>query len=300
MLRRVREWIFWRIQGLRYRGFAGYLTLLDWLHLPIKTRYGFRWVPTFDENSIHSFFHREHFLEESDLRFVARFLQEGDLFIDIGAHHGIYSLLAALCVKPSGKVISFEPSPRERARLLRNIAVNNLEEIIHVEPYALADKKGEATLFLAPYYESGMNSLRPPNVTTFSHSTPITVQTHTLDDYVREHSIQSIRLIKMDAEGAELSILRGSINVVTRIRPVWLIEVATQRTLPWGYAAEEVIRFLETHGYQWYITQKEGLQPFRYTPGTALGRNYLAIPEEQVDSILAYLEKKPFQGFPKS
>lgn len=201
-------------------------------------------------------------------------------------------------MRPSGKVISFEPSPRERRRLLCNISANKLENIIHVESHALADKQGKATLFISPSYESGLNSLSPPN-TPLGEAVPVTVLTYTLDDYVRERSIHTIRLIKMDAEGAELSILRSSTYVLTQIRPVWLVEVDARRTLPWGYAAEEILRFLETYGYQWYITRREGLEPFHYTSGTELNRNYLALPQEQVDNILAYLQRRPFQGFPK-
>ncbi|MCS7162211.1 MAG: FkbM family methyltransferase [Bacteroidia bacterium] len=298
MLRRLKNWFLQKIQEMPFRVFRWRVKLLDLFHLPIRTRYGFRFIPTFDENSILALFHRDHRLEEYDLRFVARFLRQGDIFIDIGAHHGLYSLLADICVKPYGKVISFEPSPRERSRLLNNIAANKLEKIVHVEAYALTDKKGEATLFVSSSYESGLNSLKPPN-SQFNIESTITIQTYTLDDYVKEHSINTIRLIKMDAEGAELSILRRSIDVLTRIRPVWLIEVESFRTLPWGYAAEEILRFLEAYGYRWYVAQKEGLQPFHYTPETRLNRNYIAIPQEQAETILAYLQQRPFRGFPK-
>jgi len=55
--------------------------------------------------------------EPSERRLVERFVKQSMTVLDIGAHNGFYTLLAAKKVGPAGKVIAFEPSPRERARL---------------------------------------------------------------------------------------------------------------------------------------------------------------------------------------
>src|SRR5277367_1587873 len=51
-----------------------------------------------------------------DLRFLWKFLQPGMTFLDVGAHHGLYSIMAAKKLGRDGRVIAFEPSPRERQR----------------------------------------------------------------------------------------------------------------------------------------------------------------------------------------
>jgi FkbM family methyltransferase len=81
--------------------------------------------------------------------------------LDVGAHNGFYTLLASKRVGPTGQVIAFEPSPRERQRLLSNLWINGCSNVI-VEPVALADEDSVATLFVVSGAETGCNSLRPP------------------------------------------------------------------------------------------------------------------------------------------
>src|SRR5277367_4156815 len=59
--------------------------------------------------------------EKSEVNFVQQYLRSGMTVLDIGAHHGLYTLLASLRVGERGRVIAFEPSPRERVRLERHI-----------------------------------------------------------------------------------------------------------------------------------------------------------------------------------
>jgi hypothetical protein len=67
--------------------------------------------------------------------------------LDLGAHHGVYTLLACKRVGASGMVIAFEPSRRERERLRRHLRVNRCSNA-RIAPYALSERAGEADLFL--------------------------------------------------------------------------------------------------------------------------------------------------------
>jgi SAM-dependent methyltransferase len=69
-------------------------------------------------------------------KFLARFLKQGMCFFDIGANQGFFTLLAAQIINGSGRVVAFEPSPREFARLSRNIKINRFENVVF-EPVAL-------------------------------------------------------------------------------------------------------------------------------------------------------------------
>ncbi len=83
--------------------------------------------------------------------------------LDIGAHHGLYTLLAARRVGPRGKVVAFEPSPREKRKLLLNMRLNRLRNI-QVSACALGNCEGDAELYLVDGKDAASNSHRPPNV----------------------------------------------------------------------------------------------------------------------------------------
>jgi len=81
--------------------------------------------------------------EDGETRFVQKFLRPGMTVVDVGAHHGLYTLLASKGVGRRGKVIAFEPSMRERRRLLSHLRVNACWNVV-LEGCALGDEVGEA------------------------------------------------------------------------------------------------------------------------------------------------------------
>ncbi|MEM2045735.1 MAG: FkbM family methyltransferase [Candidatus Bathyarchaeia archaeon] len=219
--------------------------------------------------------------ETAERRFVERFLKEGMTVLDIGAHHGFYTILAAKKVGPSGRVIAFEPSPRERRRLLRHLKLNRCTNV-KVEPLALASKEGETTLFLVDGRDTGCNSLRPPAVS--EPTKEITVSTMALDSYLEKEGIYRVDFIKMDVEGAELEVLKGAKRFLERTpRPVILCEVDDYRTRAWGYPARAIIKLLEDYGYQWFgLSDEGGLVPLDQRDSY----NLVAIPKEEVAGLL--------------
>src|SRR5439155_14870569 len=84
-------------------------------------------------------------------------------FFDVGAYHGIYTIIAAKRLGHSGSVVAFEPSPRERRRLRLHLRYNRITSV-KVEPYAVAGEEGEASLRMIVEGYTTMNSLRQPAV----------------------------------------------------------------------------------------------------------------------------------------
>jgi FkbM family methyltransferase len=175
--------------------------------------------------------------------------------LDIGAHQGLYTLLASRCVRPSGHVFSFEPSPRERRALRLNLAMNFCSNV-SVQPLALGSQETTADLYVVDEYNTGYNSLRPPNVPQPTSAVPVRVRT--LDNWLSEKGIDRVDFIKLDVEGAELSVLKGARESLARTHPVLLVEVAQIRTSAWGYDAQEIGRFLEDMGYECFEILDEG------------------------------------------
>jgi FkbM family methyltransferase len=226
--------------------------------------------------------------EESERRFVTRFLQEGMTVLDIGAHHGIYTLLAAMKVGRKGCVIAFEPSPRERGRLLAHLRLNRISGYVTVCPLALSRDAGEGTLFVVEGTDTGCNSLRPPRTTDPTRAAII--HRIRLDDYLRENKIDRVDFIKMDVEGGELDVLDGATELLSRPhRPVILTEIDDSRTAPWGYAAAAIFDFLAERDYAWFSIAQEGT--LRVAPrGERYSGNLLAFPRERLQQASGFMQ----------
>src|SRR5262249_53768748 len=181
--------------------------------------------------------------EGAELAFVEKFLRPGMTVLDIGAHQGIYSLLASKCVGASGRVFCFEPSPRERRALRLNLAIN-FSWNVAVQALALGRQETTGHLFVVQAIYTGCNSLRPPSE-VFGPTKIVSVKVTSLDQWLLRNHVSHVDFIKVDVEGAELDVLTGASRLLqNRPRPLIFAEVQDLRTAPWGYKAEEIVKFL--------------------------------------------------------
>jgi FkbM family methyltransferase len=217
--------------------------------------------------------------ESAEILFTQRYLQSGMTVLDIGAHHGLYTVLASKRVGSTGKVVAFEPSPRERKQLVRNVRINFCSNV-HIEPYALGKDPARDSLYVVEGGEDGCNSLRPPAVQ--SETRPVPVEVVTLDSIASKLGLTKVDFVKLDVEGAELDVLKGAGGLLRTIpRPVLLVEVYDIRTQPWGYKAREIVEFLDQKGYRWFELLSDGsVRPVEPTL-QVYDANLVAIPEEQ-------------------
>jgi FkbM family methyltransferase len=223
--------------------------------------------------------------ENSELRFVEGFLRPGMTVLDIGAHHGLYTLLSSKRVGLTGRVIAFEPSPRERIRLQRHLRLNRCDNV-RVEDCALGREIGDAELFLVDGAEDWCNSLRPP--VTASPTAQVSVKVRQLDCFVADAGIKKVDFIKLDVEGAELDVLRGANSLLHGSwRPVILVEVYDIRTRPWGYAANEIVRFLKNVNYCFFTVLKGGTLRAVSAELDSYDTNLVAVPLERLGEVMA-------------
>jgi FkbM family methyltransferase len=221
--------------------------------------------------------------ENTERSFVERFLRPGMTVLDIGAHHGYYTLLASRKVGPRGFVLAIEPSPRERKRLRLHLRINRCKNV-HVESRALGEAAGSAEFYLIRGTETGCNSLRAPNVPQDTERVSVSVEC--LDGVLQDHRIECVDFIKLDVEGAELSVLRGARQLLSnKPRPVILAEVQDIRTRPWGYRALEVVRYLSSADYRWFRPLPDGSLEGIDTALEEYDGNFVAIPEERVAAL---------------
>jgi FkbM family methyltransferase len=178
-------------------------------------------------------------------------LQPGDTFIDIGANIGLYSILAARRVGATGRVLSFEPSPREFSRLLANLALN---EAGAVTPFsvALGSTPGFFDLHIAPTH-TGLNTLQVSDAArhAFGGDRVQRVGVVRFDDAIAPLLAgQRAKLMKIDVEGAEMDVLMGmekslAAGFVDRI----VVEITPKFLSAFGRTKDELYDLMERHGY---------------------------------------------------
>lgn len=146
-------------------------------------------------------------------------LKQGDTFWDIGAHIGLFSLIASDRVGSEGTVHSFEPMNENRARLYKTLEAN---EVTNVKVHDEAVSDHVSTAVLHGHTASLMWSLRDREADAGGQPVSCT----TIDALVSQLGCPT--LIKIDAEGSELDVLKGAKNTVNEHSPAFLVEFTDQ------------------------------------------------------------------------
>jgi len=158
------------------------------------------------------------FFDPLDEAFVWKYLDINEgVFIDIGAHVGKYTIIMAKKLEGTGTVLAFEPHPINFKLLLVNLHLN---KIYNVLPFNMAcySSNGYTDLYVAE--ESGLHSLILPR-----SKNKIRIKTVMLDHIIEKLCISNIRLIKIDVEGAEVEVIKGSIKTIEKHHPTLIVEV---------------------------------------------------------------------------
>jgi FkbM family methyltransferase len=138
---------------------------------------------------------------------IVSLLAPGGVFYDIGANAGYYSLIASKIVGPDGRVIAFDPVPKNAETVREQIALNGFDERCKVERLAVSGASGSFSFVID---EVNANShLSEHNVPHLKNTGQvIEVAAVTLDEYAAGNPRPA--LIKMDIEGAEVDALKGA------------------------------------------------------------------------------------------
>jgi FkbM family methyltransferase len=168
----------------------------------------------------------------------------GGIVIDIGANVGVYA--ARMASPPiNARVFAFEPSPATFDLLTRNMTENGLTSVRCI-PAAVATSTGLATLYLDR--SASCDSLVLPEDPELEARIrgSVRVKTLSLEDIYTGHGLNSCNVIKIDAEGAELGILRSASREVIRNATNYVVEYHDYLT---GYDHRELVLRLEGAGF---------------------------------------------------
>lgn len=242
--------------------------------ISFKTLWGTKMTSYLPEGNT---FYYYGYCEANLTNFLLRFIKEGDVVLDVGAHVGFYSMLTSSLVETKGRVYSFEPTPwtykllKENTEKLSNVTLNNK---------AVSDKK-EIISFkdYGPGY-GAYNTAHKEGSILKKKAETINIETVVLDEYCKGGNIAP-DLIKLDAEGYEYAILQGMVNILEVNRPVVTLEVAGGEE--WSGNCKKSIEFLVSKKYKPY---EMGLDGF-ISPHT-IKDNY----EYEYDNLLFVPEEK--------
>ncbi|WP_237561774.1 FkbM family methyltransferase [Flagellimonas algicola] len=178
-----------------------------------------------------------------------------ETFWDIGANIGYYSVLGCKA-NPDLRVRAFEPSDGAKTYLQSNVEHNQINSQVVVEPLALSNFKGEIEFhqIVNPKFPNIANLSGEHNIGTKKNlpSKKVRVKTLRMDDYAS--NIESIDLMKIDTEGAEVEILKGGLDTIKKYQPIIICETLFNKN------EAEIEAVLGALGYEFFNHTQEGLQ----------------------------------------
>ncbi len=142
-------------------------------------------------------------------RAITQCVRGGDVFYDVGANVGFYTMLAAELVQDTGQVYAFEPLPRNVSYLRRHVEMNCYANV-RIYPLAVADREGRMN------FSEGSN----PSMARIDPSGAMEVSVTSLDILVDKEQLRLPSVLKIDVEGAEYDVLRGAARLLGTCSPL--------------------------------------------------------------------------------
>jgi FkbM family methyltransferase len=201
-----------------------------------------------------------------DERFLRTFLRPGQVVVDVGANIGTHAIVSALQVGPAGRVFACEAHPATAGYLRSNIRLNGLEPVIEVIESAAGEARSEAVF-------SDERS-DDQNHVVMVRTEGIRVPVETLDSLIPK---QPVDLLKIDVEGFELMVLRGSCDTLSRTRAIYF-EAWDQHFARYAYCFADLFDFLLLHEFT--IMNPQTQKPIARTERMARCVNLLALRRE--------------------
>jgi FkbM family methyltransferase len=168
-----------------------------------------------------------------DMSFVLHYLRENDIFLDVGANVGTYTVLASAAAR--ARSYAFEPSPAAIQSLHGNVALNHIADRVNIEPYAIGRAAGSVTF--ATGGASAMHHIG-------GDESGSRIEMRTIDSYHLSPAI-----MKIDVEGYEAEVLAGAIETASRPELVAIITENSDDSGKYGDGIQSVSSFMSQHGF---------------------------------------------------
>jgi FkbM family methyltransferase len=206
--------------------------------------------------------------EMSERSFLKDFLRPGDIFVDVGANIGLFTIIASRYVGARGHVYAFEPCAETHRRLLENVRLNGLMNVSCFQA-ALSDHYERLDMTVSLDGFDVCNSLAQPAFGRLFASE--SVDCVAWDEFASEHGIAGrVSMMKIDVEGWEAHVIDGAVRTFSREdAPILQVEFNDLTAMPAGSSGRKLYDALESLGYKMF---------------TYDARNRTLIPEPPRDS----------------
>jgi FkbM family methyltransferase len=189
------------------------------------------------------------FKEAGTIAWLSSELKDGDVFFDIGANIGQYTLFAARRIGATGGVFAFEPHVGNVQSLLRNLVLNRLTERVKVLSCALNDREGffdfNYIAWIPGSSMSQLNERRDGEGRAFQPVFSELKYAVTADRLIESGAVRSPDLIKIDVDGNELLVLKGMSRLLSGPTPPRSLQVEINERY-----REQLLAFMNEHGFE--------------------------------------------------
>ncbi len=185
--------------------------------------------------------------EKGNFEFLRSCCGEGATILDIGAHIGLFSIMAAKTAGEYGKIFAFEPSPGTADILQQTIRINELGKLINPVNQAMGKEVGRQAFYISDAEAYSGNSLVPYK--QGSKMNTVQVEVNTIDNFVMTKKLSKINFISIDVEGAEYDTLLGGIQVFKKYKPHFIVAVHPDLIEKKGDKMEDIYNLIEQLRY---------------------------------------------------
>jgi len=245
--------------------------IYPWKKIEVETK-----VETFTGRSMHIFLPsstdiyltkgKSHHSEIALARYLINNLKDGAHFMDIGAHYGYFTQLAAELVGENGKMVAVEAAPKTYRILSKNLEKINNAKAVHA---AISAKQGRITFYEFPNRFAEYNTIdisQYQGQKWFKNNPPqkVEVDTKSIEDITAAYEITP-QIIKIDVEGAEYFVIQGGESYLRLHHPQVIMEYLSEK------------RGDTSHQKASALLKEMGYQPFALLPSG----EHFAIESEQ-------------------
>jgi FkbM family methyltransferase len=231
-----------------------------------------------------------HCYEPHVQKCLGALLSPGDVYVDVGAHIGYHAVWAASLVGAGGRIFAFEADPANFERLSDNL--RSFSQACAANK-AVWSSSGTVTFERSSQSgESGWGTLTA--VRDLKAGEHLEARSVSLDDWGSENRIERVTLIKIDAEGSEVGILKGAAALIDRAKPAIIIEVNSVVLEQGGTSSAELLAILESHHYALFEFEQSRLDRFS---GSHEPRSpeVLALPVDRLEELQGRLRRAGFR-----
>ncbi len=191
----------------------------------------------------HRYFSKTY--EEENFNFFLKHYKKGTIILDIGAHFGLFSVFFQKIAH--GIVYAFEPTKTTNDILRQTVALNHCEDTVKVLAMAVDEIQGTADFFLSEVVGGRANTLVKNSKLSHAKQS-YKVEVTSVDHFAGSRNL-AVDCMKIDAEGAELGVLKGADSTIKKFKPIILLSLHPEPIQSRGDSLKEIWDLIVNHGY---------------------------------------------------